>query len=310
MPSTESSADLEDQAFDWLVLLSSADTTAEQRLAYQCWRRSSAAHTQAAQNAEQLWADIGSTPTAASHTHKSVARLSLSRRARRVSGMVAAVVLAGVLGYGTGEWQSDFHTGVGEHLAETLGAGVKVTLNTATALTLIQPQDQRQVTLDRGEALFEVSAETGPALVIRAGLEQVSSRDGVFSVRRQGDSVIVVVVKGSADVEHQGQLSTLWANEQAAYSSASTVSPSQKVDAQAVTAWRRGKLIFNRKPLGEVLAELERYRHGKIVLPDSKLATLQVSGVFDLNDPQNLLTALEQRYQLKITYLPWLAWVH
>jgi len=81
-------------------------------------------------------------------------------------------------------------------------------------------------------------------------------------------------------------------------------------DAGAQMAWQRGKLIFNGKPLGQVLTELERYRHGRIVLSDSKLAAMEVSGVFDLDEPEALLRTLEQRYGLKVTYLPWLAVVH
>ena len=68
--------------------------------------------------------------------------------------------------------------------------------------------------------------------------------------------------------------------------------------------------LENGKPLGQVLTELERYRHGRIVLSDSKLAAMEVSGVFDLDEPEALLRTLEQRYGLKVTYLPWLAVVH
>ena len=60
----------------------------------------------------------------------------------------------------------------------------------------------------------------------------------------------------------------------------------------------------------QVLAELERYQHGRILLSDTTLAALEVSGVFDLDEPQALLRTLAQRYGLKVTYLPWLAVVH
>ncbi|HCV41671.1 MAG TPA: iron dicitrate transport regulator FecR, partial [Pseudomonas sp.] len=46
------------------------------------------------------------------------------------------------------------------------------------------------------------------------------------------------------------------------------------------------------------------------LLSDHTLSALEVSGVFDLNEPQALLRTLEQRYGLKVTYLPWLAVVH
>ncbi len=61
------------------------------------------------------------------------------------------------------------------------------------------------------------------------------------------------------------------------------------------------------KPLGQVLAELERYRHGRILISDARLAGLEVSGVFDLDQPDALLRTLEQRYGLTVTYLPLLA---
>ena len=115
----------------------------------------------------------------------------------------------------------------------------------------------------------------------------VQGRAATFSVRRDGR---VVLARGEAKVGEQPL--------------------AVAADAGAQLAWQRGKLIFNGKPLGQVLQELERYRHGRIVLSDSKLAAMEVSGVFDLDEPQALLRTLEQRYGLKVTYLPWLAVVH
>lgn len=115
---------------------------------------------------------------------------------------------------------------------------------------------------------------------------------------------------GAAQVEHQAQTLELRPNQQALYHAGQPVAERQQVDANALTAWHRGKLIFNRKPLQEVLSELERYQYGRIVLPDTDLGAMQISGVFDLNDPHNLLHTLEQRYGLNITYLPFVAWVH
>jgi transmembrane sensor len=43
---------------------------------------------------------------------------------------------------------------------------------------------------------------------------------------------------------------------------------------------------------------------GALCCPDSKLAAMEVSGVFDLDEPEALLRTLEQRYGLKVTYLP------
>lgn len=205
------------------------------------------------------------------------------------AGVAASVVLlvAAVAG-----WQqapmllADYHTAVGERQVITLTDGTRVTLNSASALSVVFSEHERRVVLDAGEALFETADDSRPFVVDTAGA-RVQGTAATFSVRRDGH---VVLARGEAKVgEHELAVAA---------------------DAGTQMAWQRGKLIFNGKPLGQVLTELERYRHGRIVLSDSKLAAMEVSGVFDLDEPEALLRTLEQRYGLKVTYLPWLAVVH
>ncbi|MFJ3151431.1 sigma-70 family RNA polymerase sigma factor [Pseudomonas hunanensis] len=205
------------------------------------------------------------------------------------AGVAASVVLlvAAVAG-----WQqapmllADYHTAVGERQVITLADGTRVTLNSASALSLVFSEHERRVVLDAGEALFETADDSRPFVVETAGA-QVQGNAATFSVQRDGHAVLA---RGEAKVgEHELAVAA---------------------DAGTQMAWQRGKLIFNGKPLGQVLTELERYRHGRIVLSDSKLAAMEVSGVFDLDEPEALLRTLEQRYGLKVTYLPWLAVVH
>nr|WP_177454447.1 FecR domain-containing protein [Pseudomonas sp. Irchel 3E13] len=274
--------DLSDDAIDWQVLLHSGNATQADRDRYQRWRGLSAEHLAAAEEAEALWGDLGHTQAAA--------QLPKAPRRRHWGSAIAASLLAAMLGYGG--WQqapallADYHTSTGERRTITLEDGSKVTLNSASALSVNFSGERRTVSLKAGEALFEPAADPRP-FVVDSGAEAVQGSDAVFSVRRQGSGNSVVVTRGEAQV---GELRV-------------AVSP----DAQAQTAWQRGKLIFNGRPLREVIAELERYQHGRILISDSQVGALQVSGVFDLNDPHALLRTLEQRYALKVTYLPWLA---
>ncbi|MBM1205489.1 FecR family protein [Pseudomonas fragi] len=308
MLSTPTPEDLDDQAIDWQTLLHSGTATARQRLDYQRWQQLSPAHKNAAQEAEALWADIGLTASAEQH------RARPRRRAYRwASGLAAGLVLA-VLGYGATDsvpsWSDTHHTGVGQRQQWLLSDGTRVTLNSATALSVDFTGTQRSVTLRKGEALFELADDPSRPFVVQAGQDRVAAKNGVFSVRRDAGQTRILVASGAAQVQHQAQTLELQPNQQALYQAGQAVAERQQVDANALTAWQRGKLIFNRKPLQEVLAELERYQYGRIVLPDATLGAMQISGVFDLNDPQNLLHTLEQRYGLNITYLPFVAWVH
>ncbi|QBF26142.1 DUF4880 domain-containing protein [Pseudomonas tructae] len=286
MPAPQPISDVSDDALDWQVLLHSGNASASDKARYQRWCALSPAHAQAASEAEALWADLGQTRAAAEV-------VAPAPRRRRWGAALAASLVLAVVGYG-GLQQApallaDYHTGVGQQQRITLTDGSQVTLNSGSALSVDFSSGERRVLLKAGEALFEPAADPRP-FVVDAGAEPVQGSAAVFSVRRDGGGNRVVVAQGQARVGGR-VLET---------------SP----DARAQTAWQRGKLIFNAKPLREVLAELERYQHGRIVLSDQQLAALQVSGVFDLNDPQGLLRTLEQRYALKVTYLPWLAVVY
>ncbi|MGE8406150.1 MAG: FecR family protein [Pseudomonas sp.] len=274
--------DLSDDAIDWQVLLHSGSASPADRARYQRWRGLSAAHQAAAVEAEALWGDLGQTQAAAD--------LAKPPRRRPWGAAIAASLLAAMLGYGG--WQqapvllADYHTSTGERRTITLEDGSKVTLNSASALSVNFSGSRRVVSLKAGEALFEPVDDPRP-FVVDSGHDAVQGSGAVFSVRRQGASSSVVVARGEARLGEQRLTAS--------------------ADAQAQTAWQRGKLIFNARPLREVIAELERYQHGRILISDKQLGALQVSGVFDLNDPEALLRTLEQRYALKVTYLPWLA---
>jgi Fe2+-dicitrate sensor, membrane component len=285
MPAPQPISDFSDDALDWQVLLHSGHASATDQARYQRWCQLSPAHAEAAHEAEALWQDLGHTPTA------QVFEAAPVRRSRRhwATGIAASLVLL-VAGYGGWQqapvWLADYHTGIGEQQRITLADGSRVLLNSGSALNVAFSADERRVTLEAGEALFETTDDPRPFVVETAG-EAVQGSAATFSVRRDGH---VVLAKGEARLgDHSLAIAA---------------------DASAQTAWQRGKLIFNGKPLGQVLAELERYQHGRILLSDHTLSALEVSGVFDLNEPQALLRTLEQRYGLKVTYLPWLAVVH
>ncbi|WP_336335535.1 FecR family protein [Pseudomonas putida] len=284
MPAAQPISDLSDDALDWQVLLHSGNASTADQARYRRWCALSPAHAEAAREAEALWLDIGHTPTA-----QATAAVPARRKRHWAAGVAASLVLLAAAVAGLQQAPvllADYRTGLGERQVITLADGTRVTLNSASALSVAFSERERRVVLDAGEALFETTDEPRPFVVDTAGAS-VQGSAATFSVRRDGR---VVLARGEAKVGEQ-QLA---------------VAP----DAGAQTAWQRGKLIFNGKPLGQVLAELERYRHGRIVLSDSKLAAMEVSGVFDLDEPEALLRTLEQRYGLKVTYLPWLAVVY
>ena len=52
------------------------------------------------------------------------------------------------------------------------------------------------------------------------------------------------------------------------------------VDADQVTSWSGGRLVFDDTPLSQALAEVNRYSKTKIVLVDVSLASVPIGGNF------------------------------
>jgi transmembrane sensor len=67
---------------------------------------------------------------------------------------------------------------------------------------------------------------------------------------------------------------------------------------EALVAWQRGMLLFEREPLESVLAEVDRYTTTKFVLADEKLRSVRVSGYFRAGDVDSLLLALRKEFKI------------
>ena len=68
----------------------------------------------------------------------------------------------------------------------------------------------------------------------------------------------------------------------------------------SVGAWQQGSIIAIDRPLGDLLAELSRYRSG-VLRCDPRIAQLKISGAFPVDDTDRALAALESGFALKVT---------
>jgi transmembrane sensor len=75
-------------------------------------------------------------------------------------------------------------------------------------------------------------------------------------------------------------------------------------DLELVTAWQDGALIFRMTPLASVVEEVNRYRPGRVVLIDRRLAELPVSGRFRIDHIDEIIVRLGQSLGLTSRSLP------
>lgn len=293
---------LSDEAIDWVVRLHSGTASEPDRAGFSAWRAQSAGHEAAAAEAEALWNGLG---TAGGQVRSGAGRLG--RRALMLGGGVA---LLGLAATGTPQLRrrlmADHATGVGETREITLPDGSRAALNSSTALALDYSASLRRVRLLEGQALFTVQPDTARPFQVAAGEGWSRAVGTAFDVDMRAESVAVTVVEGRVAVGLDGSAAPsvlLGADEAVRYGRGGVAAP-QQVDAAMATAWRRGKLIFNRRPLEDVVSELQRHTHSRILIAGSGLKALEVTGVFDLNDPSGVLDTIEQTLPVRVLRLP------
>lgn len=306
---------LSDEAIDWLVRLSSGRASPKDRLAFLRWRGRSPLHEAAVCEAEQILRALGQTQQADRVRQQgepiSFTALPVRHRVGRrylLAGAAAASVAAVAVGLPTvwplASLYADQATAVGERRRTELADGSVVFLNTDTALSIDYAGPDRRIVLHHGQALFEVARDPNRPFVVAAAGAETRALGTIFAVHRTATCADVIVTEGAVEVRVGTRaIVRLDAGQRLNFGARASLEP-RTIDADAATAWQRGKLIFNRRPLQSVVAELERYRAGRIVVLGEQLKALQITGVFDLDDTDRLLRTIEETTKATVVHMP------
>lgn len=311
IPGGQPGADLDAQARAWIVRLKSGAATELDLRRLASWRASSPDAEQAFDRARRLWAQTGPVLRAGADA-KVVAlrRPSISRRAMvGGGGLIAACAVAGVyLGGETRRQDAEpgtvFVTEKGQRRRVAIAPGAVAELNTATHARVWSQASGNGLELMSGEVLVTLAgAPSARQFVARAGTAVAIAHAAEFLLRRQGEQVSVLCMKGDLLVRRGDQDFTLRPNALLNLDGAQAAL-TQVRDTVETTAWRVGQLVYKDRPLVEVVGELNRYRKGRIVLRDKGLASRRVSGVVHLDRIDGALTNFARSLDVRIVRLP------
>lgn len=311
----EGTADLKRDARRLITQLVSGDATRSDFDAASRWRRQSAAHEAAFAEATRLWRDFGAAGRdllAQEGAPQWSPPMSMSRRAMLGgSGALAAAAAAyAVINPPLGLWPSfdelraDYRTTTGEQRRLTLADDVSVRLNTQTAIAVPASDNTRdQVTLIAGEASFVMPPQSTRPLAVLADTGLTLANRARFDVRNVGNNVCVTCFEGDVRVEQGAQTVHVGVNQQLRYDK-NGIGQAIAINPADAAAWRDGVLIFRDIPLTDVIAELNRYRPGKIMLVKAGLAQKSVSGRFRIERIDDIVAWLAQVYGATPRSLP------
>lgn len=220
------------------------------------------------------------------------------------------------------DYLSDYHTKTGEQQNIQLADGSQILLNTNTAVSVDFQNSYRQITLHHGQARFTVAKDPQRPFDVISGDLTVRALGTVFDVYQHDSGEVDVTVEqhsvaariqNNVDTITNGQAGQVEVSEgqRLRYDGEHTLNKPEMVDSTEAVAWHSRSLFFNDRPLAELIAELDRYRVGRIFLSDAKLNNLRVSGMFSLEDPDEALVKVQKILALQETRLgPWWVLLH
>ncbi len=304
-----------EEAALWHARMHEPAVSEDRRAAFARWLAADALHAAAYAETDRLWSALEApvarvmAEQAAVKVHRPVARRRMAASfgwGALAAGMLLA--LAGGLSWRNGvfdDWRSDYATATGARRTITLADGSEVTLNTDSALAVAFTPGQRDVHLYRGEAWFDVTHNAARPFIVETPEGNVRVTGTRFNVRLAQDAAIVSLVEGRVELTAEdaaGKAVVLAPGEQGIIRAPAVGAPGA-FDANAVTAWRRGQLVFYQMPLADVVDQLNRYWPGRILLANPALRGMKVTGVFDADDPAAALSVIQNTLHISALHI-------
>jgi len=299
--------DLINDATRWYVLLRSGQATAGDWQRYQLWRAADPRHDALCRQLETRLGvfQIPQAQGVSGQLLQQALDAPSSRRQVLQVALVGAGVAAGAtwlakpLGVPLADLTADIRTGTGERRTVTLDDGSELSLNAQSAADIQFDPQRRLVRLREGELLARVAGDRVRPFMIQTDQARLRAYGNRLLVRERAGQGQVVALNGAVEIDSQnGERLQLAAGHEVHYDRAG-FGPVQ-VSSSGATAWVDGFLQVRDRPLSEVIEALRPYHNGVLRL-DPSVAGLRVSGLYRLDNPQQILDTLARTLPIHIT---------
>lgn len=353
---TKLNAQILEEAAEWFVEVDREEVDRVTRQRFDDWLRRSPEHVQAFLELLPIW-EQGAQHRSSSGTEaeslitqalnardnvfplktrpSSSSRVQSNLRERlRVGASIAASVLIVALGAWFYSERNTYSTGIGEQRSLALADGSVVELNARSRVRIRYGEQQRNIDLLEGQALFEVAHDKDRPFVVHSGDARIRAIGTQFDVYRKRTGTTVTVVEGRVTVMPEQRSSRsgtaaqntrlhadvqtgkpipptrraehvqlaelrLSAGEQATIA-ANAVESNAAANVAAATAWTQRRLMFQKTTLAEVVHEFNRYNERPMRIDDQQIQEFLVSGTFSSTDPTSLLRFLREQPGMRV----------
>ena len=302
-----------DEALEWFARLRNTTADPATRAAFERWLATSPRHVQEYRDLEAMWGApsfakaVDSLPIApAVRRH---ARGPIARWGMRAFPLVATILISVAIWQYPAimlRWEADYLTATGDKTTVTLPDGSTMMLDTASAVAVDFNGDKRQVRLLQGEAFFDVKPDPDHPFRVAGSYGEVEVRGAAVSVRTDTGEDRTILERGLVHVSRLSNPRDAADLEpgQMIVATATSLSDVMPADPATALAWRDGRIIFENQRLSRVLNELRRYYGGRIIVADSRIGQLVVTGNYRLDDVEAAIRTPADAASVTMNRLP------
>ncbi|MEM9158189.1 MAG: FecR domain-containing protein [Verrucomicrobiota bacterium] len=296
------------KAAEWLLAIQEASGDAELAARFDAWLAESPKHIEAWTQVTEVYGQMGSGGLEEANQAVSVKR----RRSRRIIqfvalGAAACIAFLSLPGVFL-RIEADHVTPTAEVEKIVLEDKSRIHLAPESALSAEYSPEERSLELIKGRAFFDVVSDVErPFSVTVAGLT-VTAIGTAFHIDRGSGKTKVAVSHGR--VRLSGGSEALDGLELGAGEYVSEIEGQVEQGQMAVRemdAWMDGRVVAREETLQRIVAHLERYHSGSIVIRDESLKMQRVTGVFSVEDTLGTLRAVAESCGAQVKQItPWL----
>jgi transmembrane sensor len=200
-----------------------------------------------------------------------------------------------------------YQTARGVQGSWSLPDGSTLRLDTDTAVTVRFSPTGRVLELSRGQLWVAVAHDVHRPFRVEAGTAEIVAVGTEFDVYRMADTTRVTVFNGRVTVSvNAAPQRTLYvaADQEAQIIDGVLPAATSPARRRETSAWLQRRIVFERRPLGEVADEFNRYNAIPFSIDDPGLRRLLISGAFDAADTDSFASFLQSLTGVRVERLP------
>jgi transmembrane sensor len=172
-------------------------------------------------------------------------------------------------------------------------------LNGASQVRVVYEDDDRRAAMGQAEAAFTMTPSEDRPFLISSGDREIEIAGGEINILREtsqnGARTVLTIRKGQARVYPEDRAAEgigAGPGDEVSWSDGQDPPQARRVNADNAFAWESHRLAYDKAPLSEVVADLNRYVARQIRIADPSLAGLTYSGVLNIEGEDVMLKKL------------------